>query len=357
MKTTQLTFTRFLAAFAIVLHHYSLSIEPYNINPFKTIVAQANIGVSYFFILSGFVMVVAYGQKNNLNKPLFFKNRLARIYPLYILATILMILFFVLAKIGVDATVVILNIFMLQAWIPSMATAVNAQTWSISVECFFYLLFPFLLQSVYKKFQLKFIVFWGLLLWGITQICFNVLLHSDFYTGFLTNSYHFLYFFPLFHLNEFILGNIAGLFFLRYLPKGKKSYDVVLLCLFAGLVFYLSKPERFSAHNGLLAIVFIPMILLLCWNTGKITKLFSMKFFVFLGEMSYAMYLLQNPVFSFSISILKRIGITDLTACFYIRLFLLLIASALCYAFFEKPARNWIRRLDFMRKEVTQMPI
>ena len=149
---------------------------------------------SYFFILSGFVMVVAYGQKKDLNKTLFFKNRLARIYPLYILATILMILFFVLAKIGVDATVVILNIFMLQAWIPSMATAVNAQTWSISVECFFYLLFPFLLQSVYKKFQLKFIVFWGLLLWGITQICFNVLLHSDFYTGFLTNSYHFLYF-------------------------------------------------------------------------------------------------------------------------------------------------------------------
>jgi peptidoglycan/LPS O-acetylase OafA/YrhL len=261
-----------------------------------------------------------------------------------------MILFFVLAKIGVDATAVILNIFMLQAWIPSMATAVNAQTWSISVECFFYLLFPFLLQSVYKKFQLRCIVFWGLLLWAITQICFNTLLRSNFYTGFLTNSYHFLYFFPLFHINEFILGNIAGLFFLRYIPKGKKNYDVVLLCMFAGLLFYLSKPERLSAHDGMLAIVFIPMILLLSWNTGKITKLFSMKFFVFLGEMSYAMYLLQNPVFSFSISILKRIGITDLTACFYIRLLLLLIASALCYAFFEKPARNWIRRLDFMRK-------
>ena len=313
-------------------------------------VVQANVGVSYFFILSGFVLMIAYGQKNNLSKLAFYQNRLARIYPLYLLATMLMIVFFLLTNNGVDISALCLNIFMIQAWVPSKATSINAQTWSISVEIFFYLLFPFLLQSFYKKSKLKIIIVLGLLLWGITQICFNVLLHSDYYTGFLTNSYHFLYFFPLFHLNEFILGNIAGLIFFHYKPEGKRNYDVVILLLFLCLVLYLSQPEKYSAHDGLLAFVFLPLILLLSWNTGKLSKLFSMKLFVFLGEMSYAMYLLQNPIFSFSISLLKRIGITNLAACFYIRLTLLLIASSICYAYFEKPARNWIRQRVFLNK-------
>ncbi|MDW5290748.1 hypothetical protein [Formosa sp. PL04] len=63
MRLEQITFTRFLAAISIVIFHHGKNIFPFNQEGVSFIIKQANIGVSYFFILSGFVMVIAYGNK------------------------------------------------------------------------------------------------------------------------------------------------------------------------------------------------------------------------------------------------------------------------------------------------------
>ena len=64
MRIEQLTFTRFLAAIPIVLFHYSREIFPFNTPALNFWVVNANMGVSYFFILSGFVMAIAYGNRH-----------------------------------------------------------------------------------------------------------------------------------------------------------------------------------------------------------------------------------------------------------------------------------------------------
>ena len=59
MRIEQLTFTRFLAATSIVIFHYGVKCYPFNNNEIAFIFKSADVGVSYFFILSGFVMLLA----------------------------------------------------------------------------------------------------------------------------------------------------------------------------------------------------------------------------------------------------------------------------------------------------------
>jgi peptidoglycan/LPS O-acetylase OafA/YrhL len=345
MRTNQLTFTRFIAAFSIILYHYSHHIFPFTLEPIQTIISNSNVGVSYFYLLSGFVLSIAYVNKNKINTFEFYKNRIARIYPLYLFASILIFVSYLLSGQMNNYKGLVLNLLMIQAWVPSESILFHSQGWSISVEFFFYLTFPFLLKYIYKKISLNVLIFYSILFWVINQIVFNSLLLSDFYKGFLTQSHNFLFYFPLFHLNEFILGNILGIVFLKKNESEMKNYDIPIIVLFAILLAYLSYPQKWSSHNGLLAIIFIPIIFMLSMNSGKITELFSRKIFVFLGEMSFGMYILQYPVFIWTISLLKRLNIHNNTLYFYITIPVLLFCSAFSYIYIEKPARDMIKNM------------
>ena len=63
MRLEQLTFTRFLAAIAVVTFHYGRGSVLMDNETLGLFFHQALYGVSYFFILSGFVMMIAYSNK------------------------------------------------------------------------------------------------------------------------------------------------------------------------------------------------------------------------------------------------------------------------------------------------------
>ena len=63
MRIEQLTFIRFVAAISVVIHHFGLHIFPFNTSILLKIFKQGDLGVSFFFFLSGFVMIVAYHKK------------------------------------------------------------------------------------------------------------------------------------------------------------------------------------------------------------------------------------------------------------------------------------------------------
>src|SRR6266481_3833483 len=92
MKIEQITFTRFLAAIAIVIFHFGRGIFPFNSEMISFLFAKAGVGVSYFFILSGFVMIIAYGKKSKISPLAYYKNRFARIYPVYLIAILLLLI-------------------------------------------------------------------------------------------------------------------------------------------------------------------------------------------------------------------------------------------------------------------------
>src|SRR5215203_4532966 len=95
VEIPQLTFTRFLAAISIVLFHYAALIFPFNIPELHYFISHANLGVSYFFVLSGFILSFVYDAEF-FSKPgalkKFFIARFARIYPVYLIALLLSII-------------------------------------------------------------------------------------------------------------------------------------------------------------------------------------------------------------------------------------------------------------------------
>lgn len=343
MRIEQLTFTRFVAAISIVIYHYGLGSYLFNNEYFSFIFKQANVGVSYFYTLSGFVMIIAYsGKKTKFYT--YIKNRLARIYPVYILALFLVLASHSFKNVNIyDLT---LNIFMVQSWVPGKALTINIPGWSLSVELFFYITFPFLLSYFYSKKSFKNIAIWVVGFWIISQLVFHLITWNKiaiFNYNFSDMKYH-----PLMHFNQFLIGNLAGLYFLRKKKIKQKKYYFHIISILLLLLLVLKFPIGLNFHNGLLVIIFIPLILLISLSKNILIKIITKKPFVFLGEISFGIYILQRPIWNFfsDYRLEKYLNLDkelDFTKSFLLRLILLIILSSISYLFFEKPLRNIIK--------------
>jgi len=345
MRIEQITFTRFIAAISIVIFHYGRNVFPFKIESISFLFNQANIGVSYFFILSGFVMIIAYGQKVKINTIDYLKNRFARIYPVYFLAIILLLIFFTITSSKIDFYGLILNIFLIQSWIPGQALSFNYPGWSLAVEFLFYLAFPFLFNYVYSKFDFKRIVIPILFIWVVSQICLHIASTTSFYKGFPSKSHDLIYYFPIMHLNEFLMGNLAGLFFINKLRTKKINIDWLIVLLLLILFALLRFNTFINFHNGFLMIIFIPLIISFSLNNGILSRFSNHKFCVFLGEISYGIYILQVPIFLWVRAVFSHFGIHSNFILFYLSLIILIMTSAVSYFFIETPLRKKIKKL------------
>ncbi|MFD0962593.1 acyltransferase family protein [Pseudofulvibacter geojedonensis] len=352
MRIEQLTFTRFIAAISIVIFHYGSGSSLFNNETVSFLFNQANIGVSYFYILSGFVMVIAYGNKNKIDSGLYLKNRLARIYPVYFLAIFLIIAIRLFKEI--DYYNLLLNIFMFQTWIPEKALTINTPGWSISVELFFYILFPILLNYLYSKKSLSKISYIIISFWIISQVIHHLLIYKIIhipYYNIVDLAYH-----PIMHLNQFLVGNLAGLFFINKLKEKQHNYFLIISVIILSIIILLKYPIGLNFHNGLLAILFVPLILFISLSNGYISKLTSKKPFVFLGEISFGIYILQAPVWIIfsDYRLNKYLGLDkniDFTKAFFLRLVILIFLSIISYIYFEKPLRNKIKKVSLTKSE------
>jgi peptidoglycan/LPS O-acetylase OafA/YrhL len=344
MRIEQITFTRFIAAILIVIFHFGKNIYPFNNSSVSFIFQNTYIGVSYFFILSGFIMIIAYNNKTKINAIEYFKNRFARIYPIYLLALLLVVSFKIIAHSQVNFNEFILNLFTLQAWFPGNVLSLNGPGWSLSVEFFFYAIFPMLFNFIYTKIDYTKLIIPIILIWIISQILLHLLFYSDFYEGYPSQSHDILHYFPLLHLNEFLIGNLTGLIFINYKKKSSKNFDWVILSLIIASLFLLKYSKGLNLNDGILAFIFAPLIFLISLNTGVITSISKNKYLIFLGDISYGIYILQIPTFALCGKILSRLSIQNASAQFYSSLLFLIIASGFSYVFIETPLRNLIKK-------------
>jgi peptidoglycan/LPS O-acetylase OafA/YrhL len=343
----QLTFTRFIAAIAIVLFHFGTSAFPFNYEFVQLLLSKANIGVSYFFILSGFVMVIAYSSRIKVLKPQeYYLNRFARIYPIYALA-LTIATFGTIIKHNFDFMAFFSNATVIQAWLPKYSLSINSPGWSLSVEFFFYLLFPVLLNSIYNKYSFVVITATIITIWIASQVVTNQLFFSSFYHGFPSASHNFIFYFPVLHLNEFLIGNLAGLIFLRNKDYKSNSFHLLLLTISIPACLYVIARSKIDIqfHNGLMAIVFAPFLVLLAANKGSATRFFSNKIFILLGEISFSIYILQEPVHSIMMLLFDKLQIRQPEIIFYSFLLVLVICSFTSYFLIELPGKRLIKGL------------
>ena len=286
MRIEQLTFIRFIAAIAVVIHHFGLHVFPFNTPILYKIFQQGDLGVSFFFFLSGFVMIVAYQKSDKINPFNYLKNRFARIYPVFLLAAVLLFINKLIQPEGyLNIKGMLLHLSMLHAWIPGYQLSYNIASWTLSVELFFYMIFPFLFNRFYsnKKISLSRIIMATFLIWVITQavlIIFRPSLIFDF-EGISFLYHEVLRLFPLMHLNQFLVGNVFGLLFIRYGVKAIKNYDLPIVVLSGLLGMVLVFNPGINLFGGLILIVFAPLVYLIACNTGKLTQISSHKSLIF----------------------------------------------------------------------------
>lgn len=343
MKLEQLTITRFIAAIAIVIYHYGNSIFPFNHDSIHFLFLQANNGVSYFFILSGFVMVIAYGSKSKINYFEYIKRRFARIYPVYILAILIFLIYLIYVGIPFSYKELFYNITLIQSWIAGYALSFNTPGWSLAVEMFFYFSFPILFNYVYKNYSPKQLLTPVLMIFIVSQLLMHILLYTSFYEGYPSKSHDLIFFFPPMHLNEFLIGNLAGLFFIKGIKV--RNYDIAIIILIIFTIVILKFNAGIFFHNGMLAFLFVPIIMLISSNNGLISKISSHKSLVFLGEISYGIYILQKPTYIWVNHFMEYLNIHSTTLIFYSFVLILVIFSSVSYLFFEKPLRKKINQI------------
>jgi len=353
-RLNQLAFPRFAASLMIVLFHYGGGYYPFNVEPWSRMVKDGPTLVVFFFVLSGFVLTLGYAKRDSgkVTWLPFIVRRLARFYPLYLVAVLAMVPF----RFGEGVHTLrglAIGLTLLQTWVPKYALAFQEPAWAMSVMFAFYILFPLVLPWFVRR---------GLRVSGIVIVSFWVIsqevihyLYASTAMGVLNFGANFLFYSPLMHLNAFLLGIFGGQLYLDRSeknlqpPKSNSLWLVVTFLLYVGFIFFRDDIPRLPGmgwifETGLLAPLFLAMIYFLARDTGAISRFLSHKWLVTLGDISFTVYLLQSPVVQvYQTYLLDRLEHhIPWTAeiHFYLYLILLLGAAYLVHLLYEKPARK-----------------
>ncbi len=365
---TALTGVRWFAALHVVVFHLGQPMLVTAPKWVRNIAAAGHVGVTLFFVLSGFILAYTYFERTNWTAGSFWWARVARIYPVYMLAFVLSAphaikeIFASGVSVGsllVAAASAGAALTLTQAWFPPFALLWNVPAWSLSVEAFFYFLFPWLARRISRpEVSSAKLVLVGGLAWAIG------LLAPIVYTlcksegagrpidpetaGFWITLLKFV---PIAHLPEFIVGSVAGELFLREVRSGVQRRAAILTpattaAVFVTLAFSTSIPYLLL-HNGLLTPLFAVLVYSLARERSFVARFLALPPLVLLGEASYAVYLLHLQLaWSTRLYVVVAPVVLRVPVLHFIgHVVPLTLACMAIYRWFEMPLRVRIRKM------------
>ena len=329
-----LTGMRFFAAAWVFAYHFLV----YTVDGAPWWVARAqNAGhaaVSLFFVLSGFVLAYNYAEPlaaGHVSRARFFRLRLARVWPLYALVALAEIPLALHAgvtpaRIGAATAGDVVG---LQAWVPAISFVGNTPGWSVSVELFFYALFPWLAFLAHKRTSR---VLAAAFVLALVAAASPALVPPQ------SAAAIFLKCGPPLRLPEFVAGIALGGAFLRrrqaLAPATATALASLALVAIAALVLGSAHVPRYFLHALLL-----PAFSLLLWSVASgALRILATPTLRLLGEASYGLYLLQIPLFQ------ALDGKYEWHLPAMLAFFTLLVLTSIATHFaIEKPAQQWLR--------------
>ena len=366
MRIEALTFLRFFAAVTVVFFHFARGLYPG-----EAYARFQNLGpemVTFFFALSGFVMMLAHHAKPALSVGKYYRARIARIYPVYLVAFLWALYYFGGKAYHYgggyelnDTWSVVLGATLLQSWVPPYPMSLNAPAWSLSVEAFFYLSFPLVLLWVRRRQVSPRIFFgWALGFYLVTQGVLSWLLATQYVAPHVARTHDLVFYFPLSHFCSFVLGMAGGhLFTTRpelFRHRGWKptlALGGAFLATCAALYFQPEiasfSPVPLAYDASFYSPLFILFILTVAGADNLATRGLSWKPLVILGNASYALYILQRPAFFWYGRNLAR-NFPDPQQRFWVYLGLLVVLSVVVYYLVEKPAQRLLLRVLRVRR-------
>jgi peptidoglycan/LPS O-acetylase OafA/YrhL len=380
MSTTKeiraLTALRMIAAALVVVHHYYQSAP--NTHPVvEAIIQEGHIGVTIFFVLSGFLITLRYYAevKTEVSRQVFFNyfvKRFARIYPLYF--TVLLISVLVTTE-PYPPAALLFFVTLTHSLFAEISPLFVPPAWTLSVEEGFYLTafavyasIGFVLRRVgahtaESRLGLGIIASWvGLLyLIGLILLGIAALIPALPY-GFMDNFHHVAVYTLFGRFFDFAVGMWLAILYQRGQLNWLTEHRLrSLACVAAGMALIvwgqiqMHHAQDSSAYLEALRVFNYPVALgsgvvivgLLC-ETNLAARTLRLGIFVYLGRISYALYLIQStfiakPALEVARNLRELYGLGEFAHLLLLYLGLNIL-SALFYEIVEQPARNRILR-------------
>lgn len=306
-----LTGLRFLAALAVLVFHlFALHPEAAVSAEFRRVTYEGFAGVSFFFVLSGFVL--AYTYHDRLARPgrrglaAYYRSRVARVWPLH-LATLALVVAFPMAPYCVHCgretgpLALATNALLVHAWLPlefRTFTSYNSVSWSLSVEAFFYLILPLVLWRAGRRAAgpgrtaLAAVAVWAV----AAAVVFAFRRDPGMRTAYLLGVG------PIGRSAEFLVGVLCGLAFVRAgAVAGSRAVwtavELGLLAVVAGLVWWSDGVAMLLRQNGYYTAAFAAVVTAFAVGRGAVSGLLAGRVTRYLGEISFALFLVHMLVF------------------------------------------------------------
>ncbi len=311
------------------------------------------MGVTFFFVLSGFILTYTYGRNGGrVDRRRFWIARFARVYPLYVFALAFAIPQLVhdvrVVSGGADAIsttrvagAVVSSVTMLQAWFGRFVCLWDCPSWSLSDEIFFYALFPLavLLTPTRRGRSL-------LLATSVAGLLLVALGTSGVAAPEVAAQVADASLNPLLRLPEFLLGVWLGGVFLERQPSWTSAPMIAMATALVIVAFAISMGIGVtpSSPNVIAAPLFAALIFAVAASRYPDRGLLAAAPLVLLGEASYALYMLHGPLHGYMLAAFNRVTPSMSRGMqFTVYAAVALTLSIASFVWLERPARTWLR--------------
>jgi peptidoglycan/LPS O-acetylase OafA/YrhL len=295
-RLPSLTGLRWLAAFMVWGFHLQL-VNPTSNDVLSSLLqafSMGGVGVSFFFVLSGFVLVWSAPPGDTVGA--FLQRRFAKIYPNHAVAFVCAIVLVVVSGAAVSGSAVLSNLLLINGWLfqPGYPNAINPVSWTLCCEAFFYLILPFLLPRLRRVNSEQ-------LYLALALIPVAALLIAAALREWVPDQYvPVVGFFPPMRYHEFLVGVLVGELVVRRQWRGPGLWPSTALVVIA-----------YIAHSWVDLSVIVPMAFVAFIAAAAATDLrggwspWRWRPLVLLGEVSYAFYLLHHLVMTAAVEVLE----------------------------------------------------
>ncbi len=360
-----LTGVRAIAAYMVYVRHFNPIPEEGAFGFLHDILYEFHIGVTIFFVLSGFLICFRYMDSIAPSPRWIFtyiRNRIARIYPMYFLLTIAT---FLVVFIGYGYVLhmhtlreFVLNITFLRGFFDELKFTGVAQGWSLTVEETFYFLAPVIILLGRRHH-----IFFQTIFWYMVGLLLVKIGSSLSYYGFFS-TYRFMFSYTFFgRCFEFYVG-----VYLAFVYKGikkapfletlkYKTYIGIAIILLVAIVLASLKsttndgimsPIGIGLNNIVLPVGIALFFYGLLLENSGIKKLLSTRLFELLGKSSYTFYLIH-------MGIIQHLLAAYISTNSLVVFILLNIVSIVLFLFVEEPLNNLIRKIKLPAKKVSSV--
>lgn len=343
-----LSLLRVLAILAIVMGHFYLQGHDY----------MLSTAVSLCFVLSGYLTAMhhpfeRYSIKEHLQ---FFGRRVAKIYPLHVLAVVLCV---VILHRAINWKVVLVHLTMLQSFIPNADYyfGYNPVSWFVSTILFLFLMAPWLIRAI-RLLPIR---------WQWVMLV--TMLAVQFWGGYINIfDYYHLYQFPPMRLLDFAIG--IAIYNLSQTDCFKKAqsqlspfsatlFEIGAVLLFA--LFYVVGEKHLHPHcfraccsSFVQVFIIITVMVFTHMRGGLVSKMAQCSPLKWFDSISMEIFLLQLPVYLFFTVLLSHIGsdpmcFTNLPlwAILLMHMSALLLAAWLAKRWFSSPIYHfYVKKIE-----------